>query len=152
MILCGYTLFMTKQKMQIIDDLVVNEKHCVLCTTNGIELHTSLMRFVCDHAAMKFYFLSPKNSRKNANLRKNPHVSLLIDRREERIALSIEGVFSPIRTEQTAKAITRLYLMKHPDMRDLTDDPDTELIRILGRTAQLSQGFDDIFIKKLKNS
>lgn len=143
---------MSDTKMQIIDDLVLNETHCVLATSNGIEPLTSLMRFVCDHATMKFYFLSKKNSRKNVNLRKNPHVSLLIQQKDGERALSITGVYSPIRKEQTAKAITRLYVLKHPDMQQFTNDPDTELIRIMGRTAELSEGFDDIFIKKLKNS
>lgn len=143
---------MSKKKMQLIDDLVLNETHCVLATSDGIEPHTSLMRFVCDHASMKFYFLTKKSSRKNSNLRKNPHVSLLIHRPDSEVALSIKGVYSPIRTEQTAAAITRLYILRHPDMQRFTDDPDTELIRIEGRTAEFSEGFDDIFIKKLKKS
>ena len=143
---------MSEQKNQLIDDLVSNEELCVLATTNGIEPHTSVMRFVCDHATMKFYFLSRKSSQKNKNLKKNPHVSLLIDRRKEMIALSIDGVYAPVKTEQTIKAITKLYVRKHPDMKEFTEEGDVELIRILGRRAQLSEGFDDKFSIKLKNS
>ncbi|BCS88408.1 pyridoxamine 5'-phosphate oxidase family protein [Pseudodesulfovibrio sediminis] len=143
---------MSKEKMQIIDQLILAKDTCVLATSDGIKPHTSLMIYFVDHATMKFYFLSGKDSRKHKNLKKCPHVSLLIDRRDEDVALTIEGVYSPIKRKQTVEAITKLYLMKHPDMKEFADHPETELIRIEGKHAMLVQGHSDIFSTKLKNS
>jgi general stress protein 26 len=109
------------------------------------------MTYFADHAAMKFYFLSRKTSQKNKNLNKSPHVSILIDRRDKGLALSIQGVNSPIKKQQTIDAIKKLYLMKHPHMLEFATHPDTELIRILGKKARLAQGYDNEFITKLVN-
>ncbi|EGB16193.1 pyridoxamine 5'-phosphate oxidase-related FMN-binding protein [Pseudodesulfovibrio mercurii] len=143
---------MSKEKMHLIDDLITGEETCVLATTDGVRLHCSLMRFFADHAAMKFYFLSPASSQKNRNMREHPHVCLMIDRRDQDLALSIQGVYSPIRKRQTAEAITRLFLMKFPQMAELAANPDVELIRVDGRSATLSGGPEDNFTTKLKNS
>ena len=143
---------MSKNKMQIIDDLIQAKDMCVLATSDGVAPHTALMTYFADHAAMKFYFLSRKTSQKNKNLKKSPHVSLLIDRRDEALALSIQGVNSPIKKKQTIDAIKKLYLMKHPQMREFAEHPETVLIRILGKKARLTQGLDSEFITKLINS
>ena len=143
---------MSKDKMQIIDDLIQAKDMCVLATSDGVEPHTALVTYFADHAAMKFYFLSRKTSQKNKNLNKFPHVSLLIDRRDESLALSIQGVNSPIKKKQTVDAIKKLYLMKHPHMREFAEHPDTQLIRILGKKARLAQGLNNEFITKLTNS
>lgn len=143
---------MSKEKMQIIDDLIQARQLCVLATSDGIKQYTALMNYFADHATMKFYFLSRKDTQKNKNLKKCPHVSLLIDRRDEYVSLSIEGVYSPIKRQQTVDAITKLYLMKNPYMKEFAEHPDTELIRIEGKSAKLSQGFTNVFTTKLKNS
>jgi len=143
---------MSKDKMQIIDNLVLSKDLCVLATTDGIEPLTSLMTYVVDHATMKFYFLSPKDSQKNKNIKKHPHVSILIDRRDEGQALTIQGVYSPIKTKQTEKAITKLFLAKHPQLKDFAESEDTELIRIMGKKAILAENIHKIFEAKLKNS
>jgi len=143
---------MTKEKMQLIDDMVTNEDVCVLATLEGNTPHTSLMTYFADHAAMKFYFLTRSTSRKYKNIKKNPHVSLLIDRRSDDLALSIAGHHLPVRKKQTVEAIIRLYLLKHPEMEAFANHPDTELIRIQGTSAELAEGKDAIFTTKLKNS
>lgn len=138
--------------MQIIDNLVQGKNLCVLATTDGIEPHASLMNYVVDHAVMKFYFLSRKDSLKNKHIKKHPHVSILIDRRDEYQALTIQGVYAPIKTQQTVKAITKLFLMQLPHMKKFADHPDTELIRIEAKSGSLAQGLDEIFTTKFTNS
>ena len=147
-----YGYFMMKKNMQIINDLVTGEDICVLATMDGNMPHTSLMVFFADHAAMKFYFLTRSSSRKYKNLKQNPHVSLLIDRRDEDLALSITGHHLPIKKEQTVEAIKKLYLLKHPEMEEFANHPETELIRILGTSAELALDKDVVFNTKLKNA
>ncbi len=102
---------MSENKLQLIDDLVLGKDICVLGTSDGRNPHVSLMAFLVDHATMKFYFLSRKNSHKSQNIKKCPHVSILIDTREEHLpdnrdkamALTIQGVYAPINKPQTIK-------------------------------------------------
>ena len=143
---------MSKENLNLIDDLITREDTCVLATSDGIRPHCSLMHFFADHAAMKFYFLSRSSSRKCRNLKSHPHVCLMIDRREEGVALAVHGVYSPIKKRQTVEAITHLYVMKFPQLADLAAEDDVELIRIDGREATLSKGAGDNFTTKLKNS
>lgn len=143
---------MTQDKLQLINQLIQSKGLCVLATSDGLKPHTSLMNYFVDHAAMKFYFLSSRDSRKNKNLGKCPHVSLLIDRRNENVALTIEGVYSPIRKEQTVEAITNLFVLRHPHLKAFAEHPDTVLIRIEAREGQLMMGIDDQFVTKFKNS
>ncbi|WP_319471585.1 pyridoxamine 5'-phosphate oxidase family protein [uncultured Pseudodesulfovibrio sp.] len=151
---------MSKNKLQIIDDLVLGKDICVLGTSDGRNPHVSLMAFLVDHAAMKFYFLSRKNSHKSQNIKKCPHVSILIDTREEHLpdnrdkamALTIQGVYAPINKPQTIKAITKHFLAKYPDMEEFAAHPDTELIRIKAKSGQLVCGLEDEFSTKFKNS
>ncbi|QGY38886.1 pyridoxamine 5'-phosphate oxidase family protein [Pseudodesulfovibrio cashew] len=143
---------MTQEKMQLIDDLVTHERHCVLATTDGIEPLCSLMTLFVDHAAMKFYFLSRKDSRKNINIKKHPHVSILIDRRDQGVALTVQGVYAPIKRAQTVEAITKMFLRKYPELEEFANHPDTELLRVNGQSAQLIQGVNEKFSTKLKNS
>ncbi len=143
---------MSKDKMQIIENLIQSKTLCVLATTDGIEPHATLMNYVVDPAVMKFYFLSRKDSQKNKNIKKHPHVSILIDRRDENQALSIQGVYAPIKTEQTAKAITKLYLMKNPHLKKFAEHPDTELIRIEAKSGSLALGLEELFSTKFTNN
>ena len=98
---------------------------------------------------MKFYFLSPKTSKKNKNLKKNPHVSLLIDQRDEDLALSIEGDYAPIKKKQTIEAIIKLFLLKNPHMKHFAQHAEVELLRIEGKSGQLVSGFGDVFFHKI---
>lgn len=143
---------MSQEHLRIIDDLVTNEKLCVLATTDGIEPLCSLMTLFVDHATMKFYFLSKKDTQKNKNIKSHPHVSIMIERREKNWALTIQGVYSPIQTDQTEDAIKRLFLLKHPELEEFAGHPDTELIRVKGTFARLATSPDDIFETKLINS
>jgi len=151
---------MSKDKLQIIDDMILNQELCVLATFDGLEPYTSLMTYLVDHASMKFFFLTKKTSRKNRNLRKCAHVSLLIDSRDSRLpsdpdaakALTIQGVYVPIRKDQTIDAIVKRFSMKYPYMEEFAAHPDTELIRIHARSAQLTCGLEDRFETKFDNS
>lgn len=143
---------MSKEKMHLIDDLITGEKTCVLASSDGIRPHCSLMYFFADHAAMKFYFFALDTSQHCRNLREHPHACLLIDRRDDGLSLCIHGVHSPIRKRQTTEAITRLFLMKFPQMAELAAHPDARLLRVDGREAHLSDGLEDLFTTKLKNS
>ena len=147
-----YSPVMTKDKLQLIDDLIQSRRLCALATSDGRIPHISLMNYFLDHAAMKFYFLSPEDSRKTKNLRKCPYASLLIDRRDEGVALTIDGVYSPVRKKQTVEAITRLYILRHPHMEAFAKTPGTTLLRIEGREGKLAIGLEELFTVKFKNS
>ncbi|WP_419785502.1 pyridoxamine 5'-phosphate oxidase family protein [Pseudodesulfovibrio sp.] len=143
---------MTNEQLHRIDSMILSKDICVLATSDGFKPHATLMYYFLDHAAMKFYFISLEGSQKIRNLAKCPHVSMVIDQREEGLALTIEGVYSPIRRKQTAEAIIKLFVLRHPQFKDFAENPDTRLIRIEARTAQLVDIKGEKFTTKFKNS
>jgi len=143
---------MSQEKLQIIDHLIQSSDLCVLATSDGLKPHAALMHYFLDHAAMKFYFLSPVGSLKNKNLAKCPHVSMLIDDRANGLAVTIEGVNSPITKRQTAQAITKLFVLRHPQLKEFSERPDTVLIRIEARAGHLNTHDGESFSTKFQNS
>jgi general stress protein 26 len=151
---------MSTEKKQLIDELVLGQDICVLATTDGLEPHACLMTYIVDHASMKFFFLTMKNSQTSRNLRKSAHVSLLIDTRDAQVphnpdmtlALTIHGVNMPVRKGQTITAIIKRIIMKYPYLDQFAAHPDVELIRIQARSAQLVQGLDSKFETKFDQS
>ena len=151
---------MSKEKLQRIDDLILSKEICVLATADANHPHTSLMAYIVDHATMKFYFLSRKGSAKNRNLQRNPHASILIDTREEHLphdrenamALTVTGVYTPIKRKGTADAIMKLFVTKYPHIKAFAEHPDTELLRIEAREGLLLCGIEDAFTTKFTNS
>ena len=138
--------------MQILDNLIQSSYLCVLATSDGFKPHASLMHYFLDHAAMKFYFLSPAGSRKNRNLTQCAHVSMVIDQRDQGISATIEGVYSPITKAQTAEAITNLFILRHPQLKEFALRPDTVLIRIEARSGMLTTVDGETFTTKFRNS
>ncbi len=64
-----------------------------------------------------------KNTRKFKNLQKNSEVSLLIDTRDMKTyrpirALTINGVYQPIKNENTKTQIMNKLLKRHPHLKD----------------------------------
>ena len=143
---------MSKEKLQILDNLIQSSYLCVLATSDGFKPHASLMHYFLDHAAMKFYFLSPAGSHKNKNLTQCAHVSMVIDQRDQGISATIEGVYSPITKAQTAEAITKLFILRHPQLTDFAQRPDTVLLRIEARSGLLALADGETFSTKFQNS
>lgn len=130
---------------------------CVLATASGNLPHCSLMAYVADETGETIYMATPADSRKFANLGKNPAVSLLIDTRarqprENTQALTVSGTCHPVSDpEERAAAADRLRAA-HRQLERLLEDPGVEVLCVKVDSFLLLDGVSDAHFVKVDSS
>jgi nitroimidazol reductase NimA-like FMN-containing flavoprotein (pyridoxamine 5'-phosphate oxidase superfamily) len=128
---------------------------CVLATVSGDKPHCSLMAYVADDTCHEIYMVTHKNTKKYRNLIKNPHISLLIDSRDEDTgprrfkakALTVSGVCEQIEN-QVNKDFARAQLLKrHPHLKEFALAPDAEVLRIRVTSFLLLDGLTNSYFE-----
>jgi nitroimidazol reductase NimA-like FMN-containing flavoprotein (pyridoxamine 5'-phosphate oxidase superfamily) len=133
-------------------DLIRKKDTCVLATVSGGKPHCSLMSYIADSDCREIYMVTHQQTKKFKNLLENPWVSLLIDTREEdpraeigqKKALTIAGVFQKIEPAKE-ESIRVEFLEKHPQLKELVEDPGAEIISIRVQSFQLLEGVRDSY-------
>jgi nitroimidazol reductase NimA-like FMN-containing flavoprotein (pyridoxamine 5'-phosphate oxidase superfamily) len=128
---------------------------CVLATAAGEKPYCSLMAYITDENCEKIYMATLRNTRKYKNLTENPAVSVLIDTREksprsEAQALTVEGVYAKIESEEKRKKVQTKLLAIHPHLDGLINHPDAEILCIEIRSFLLLKGFQDAHFETIK--
>ena len=131
---------------------------CVLATAADNNPHCSLMTYVTDDDCREIYMVTSRKTKKFHNLSENPSVSLLIDTREEdygsqnpkSIALTITGVFTQLADENKKSKIRYEMASKHPTIRDLTKNPNSEIICVKIVSFLLLNGPTEAHFEMLK--
>ncbi len=121
---------------------------CVLATVAGDKPYCSLMAYVTDENCEEIYMVTLRNTQKYKNLTENPAVSLLIDTREKSHrsgakALTVEGVYSKIQSEEKRKQVQAKLLDVHPQLVGLINHPETEILCIKIRSFLLLNGLQE---------
>lgn len=137
--------------------LIQGNDVCVLATVWGVEPHCSLMSYITDDDCREIYMATQKSTKKYRNLKDNPSVSLLIDSREvdpmnrtHAKALTITGVVQrTVEEDQKAHLLQRL-LTRHPQLQDLANQPDIEVIVVKAKTFQLLDGVGDAYYETIE--
>ena len=138
--------------------LVKRKNTCVMATATDNNPHCSLMTYVTDDDCRKIYMVTSRKTKKFQNLSENPSVSLLIDTREEDYgsqnpmlrALTISGVFTQLGDENKKSTIRSEMASKHPNIRDLIKNPDSEIICIKIVSLLLLNGPTEAHFEMLK--
>jgi len=132
--------------------LVREKDSCVLATVSGGKPHCSLMSYITDPECREIFMVTHPKTRKYKNLQENPCVSLLIDTREEdrnlalgqKKALTITGTFQRVDPARK-KVIQAQFLARHPQLKELVDDPEAVLISVRVQSFQLLEGVRDAY-------
>jgi len=110
---------------------------CVLATSAGDVPHASLMSYAVEPDLQYIHMATPANSRKWANLKRNPNMALLIDEREKAVArnrpqtraLTVGCELSPVDDDEEKARILEIIAAAHPHLRDFLTAPEIEIIR-----------------------
>ena len=136
--------------------LAMEHDVCVLATVSDRRPHCALMTYVTDRDCREIYMVTGRETTKYKNLEENPEVSLLIDTREEHSrarretqALTVSGVFETIRDQGKRTWVRTMLLARHPHLRSILDDPDSELLRIRITSFLLLNGVTDAHFKEV---
>jgi len=110
---------------------------CVLATSAGDMPHASLMSYAVEPDLQYIHMATPANSRKWANLKKNPNMALLIDEREKALAgnrpqtraMTVGCELFPVDDDEEKARILGILAAAHPHLRDFLAAPEIEVIR-----------------------
>lgn len=137
-----------------IKKLITAGSVCVLATVSDGHPHCSLMSYAPADDCREIYMVTKKGTKKYANLRQNPSVSLLIDSRTDKgkgqtKALTVTGIFQDCVSAEQQRQIRQRLLTRHPDLKAFFDDDDAEIIMVKVTTLQLLDGLKDAHFEEI---
>ena len=145
---------MTNEKLlqSEIAELLLYQKLAVLATQSPEgSSYSSLIAFAATDDLQKIVFATPKATRKFANIRYNPKVSLLIDDRSnnekdfhDAQAVTVMGAVDRIDNDASQNELAPLYLSKHPYLEDFLRSPSTAFIIISVKSYYLVSRFQEV--------
>ncbi len=119
-----------------IQQLLAELKFGVLATHAPDYPHCSLVGYGVNDLATEMYFATLRDTRKFANLKANPGVSILVDSSrnqaddlKDAMALTAMGTAEELASDAYAQS-RACFLSKHPYMEDFLDTPNCALVRI----------------------
>ena len=134
----------------LIRNLFASQNLAVLATHNQDQPYASLVAFVATNDLKYLYFITPKTTRKFANLSINPQVAVLINSGTNQTAdfhraISVTAVGeagepSPAGREQ----LLSLYLTKHPYLEEFAKSPTSAIVQVTVRTYFLVKNFQKV--------
>jgi general stress protein 26 len=141
-----------EQLQREIAELLLSQKLAVLATQSPEgSAYASLIAFTATDELQKIVFATPKATRKFANIKHNPKVSLLIDDRSnnekdfhDAQAITVLGVVDRIADDVSQDELASLYLSKHPYLEDFLRSPSTAFIIISVRSYYLVSRFQEV--------
>jgi general stress protein 26 len=141
-----------EQLQREITKLLLSQKLAVLATQSSEgSAYASLIAYASTDDLQKIVFATPKATRKFANIKHNPNISLLIDDRSnnekdfhDAQAITVMGVVDRIDDDASQNELASLYLSKHPYLKDFLHSPSTAFIIILVRSYYLVSRFQEV--------
>ena len=136
-------------------EALAREKNiCVLATVADGKPYCSLMAYVTDENCKEIYMMTHKNTTKYENLMKNPSVSILIDTRDipprsEAKALTVEGTYAAIESEEKRKKVRAKLLSVHPHLAGFINHPEAEVLRFKISSFLLLNGLQDAYFQSV---
>jgi len=131
-------------------DLFTSQSLAVLATQNEAQPYASLVAFVATDDLKHIYFVTPKTTRKFANLEADGRVAVLINNSTNQSAdfhqaISVTAVGDaqemdgPDREQQLSH-----YLAKHPYLDEFAKSPTCALVRVTARSYYLVKNFQKV--------
>ena len=132
---------------QAIRQLLNHQQLGVLSTVGDKNPYASLVAFAVSEDDEHLFFVTSRNTRKYANITTNAQVSLLVHNSgnqpedfERASAVTAIGTAAPVSPDMLDGA-RRIYLAKHPNLKDFIADSHSELVDIRVKSYILVEHF-----------
>ena len=119
-----------------INEMLNSQRLGVLATYGSEYPYTSIVGFVATDDLSCILFATFRDTRKYRNIMADPHVSILMDNRSNKVedfsnaqALTILGTAREVCNNQKNELMD-LYLQRNPYLRDFVSDPNCALIQV----------------------
>jgi nitroimidazol reductase NimA-like FMN-containing flavoprotein (pyridoxamine 5'-phosphate oxidase superfamily) len=140
-----------EQIRKILLELFSSQKLAVLGTHQSGQPYGSLVAFAATPDLRGLVFATTRATRKFANLQADSRVSMVLDNRSNRaadfrkaVAATALGRAKEVRGKERKK-LAKLYLAKHPHLREFVASPTCALVRIRVEVYYLVWRFQNVF-------
>lgn len=136
--------------IQQVRELLQSQQLSVLATHNKGQPYASLVAFAATQDLKEIYFATSRATRKYANLKADPRVAMLVDSRSNEVtdfhratAATVVGEAREVDDAQR-DSIARLYLARHPHLKEFVQSPTCALLRVRVKTYYLVSKFQKV--------
>ncbi|MBW2603886.1 MAG: pyridoxamine 5'-phosphate oxidase family protein [Deltaproteobacteria bacterium] len=135
---------------QQIRELLINQKLAVLSTHRSGQPYGSLIAFVGKEDLKEIFFVTPRTTRKFANLSRDPRVAILINSGlntesdfHEAVSVTALGSAEEINGNEKNE-ILGLYLTKHPYLEAFATSPTCAMVGVTITTYVMVRNFQHV--------
>ncbi|MEZ4601241.1 MAG: pyridoxamine 5'-phosphate oxidase family protein [Syntrophotaleaceae bacterium] len=121
---------------EILQELCQLQNLAVLATESGSWPYASLVAVAFTSDLRGLYFVTPRTTRKWANLSENSHIALLLDNRSNQVAdfsraaaATVIGVAQALTGTERERGL-EVFLSRHPHLADFSAAPTCTLFRV----------------------
>jgi len=136
--------------------LFAEQYFAVLATRSGENIHTTLVAFAAADDLKTIFVCTPRATRKYANLKLNPLVSLLVHNSSnmatdirQAIAVTVSGSAEEVPAKRL-EAARALYLAKQPHMSGFATSPNTAIIEVTVGRYDVVAHFQEVTILEIQ--
>lgn len=140
----------TAQLRAFLKDLFTSQRLAVLATQNRGEPYGNLIAFMASDDLKHILFATTRATRKYDYMSSNPRIAMVVDNRSNReadfhqaAAVTITGVVSDLEGADREK-FQKLYLLKHPYLRDFVSSPTCALLKVDVETYYVVSQFQNV--------
>ena len=139
-----------KQFRKRLGELFRSQKLAALSTHNDGQPYASLVAFYAGYDLKHIYFVTPRTTRKFANLNADSRVAVMVNSSTNQTsdfhrAISVTAVGSAEEIEGSeTEPVLRQYLVKHPHLEEFVRSPTCALVRISVKTYYLVKNFQNV--------
>jgi nitroimidazol reductase NimA-like FMN-containing flavoprotein (pyridoxamine 5'-phosphate oxidase superfamily) len=146
----------TQQIKKILSELFISQKLAVLGTHQGGQPYGSLVAFAAASDLRNLVFATTRATRKFANLRSDPRVSMVLDNRSNRVAdfrkavaATALGRAREVRGKERER-LAKMYLVKHPHLKEFVASPTCALVKMRVEVYYAVWRFQNVFEWRVK--
>jgi nitroimidazol reductase NimA-like FMN-containing flavoprotein (pyridoxamine 5'-phosphate oxidase superfamily) len=140
-----------QQIKQILNELFISQKLAVLGTHQGGQPYGSLVAFAATSDLKNLVFATTRATRKFANLRSDPRVSMVLDNWSNRVAdfrkavaATALGRAREVRGKEREN-LAEMYLAKHPHLKEFVGSPTCALVKMRVEVYYVVWRFQNVF-------
>lgn len=141
---------------KFLKDLFKTQRLAVLATLDGRQPYGNLVAFTATRDLKYLLFATFRATRKYSNISRNPRVAMVIDDRlnretDFRKATAVTAVGTVREIEEKEKPrYQRLYLLKHPYLKEFLLSPNCALLKMEVETYYIVSRFQNVLKLQLK--
>jgi len=133
-----------------VGDLLKGQNLAVLSTHHKGQPYASLVVFAATEDLKQILFATTRATRKYENIVQDPRVALLVDSRTNlnsdihgAIAVTVTGRAEEVK-EKDKEAFLKIYLARHPHLKDFVRSPTCALLRVKVETYYMVSKFQKV--------